>query len=306
MDGLVYSLAALVGIDATALGGYGMVGGAGTVRLPWLVPLGGLELTLDPLGGFFLMLIGSAAVPASIYAMGAAPGERRDRFTYLAFVLSMCLVPLAANMMTFAITWELMSIASYFLVLHNRESKSSVYAGWVYAVMTHAGLACLLAGMLLLDAWTGSPRFEDWRAAAPALTGAARNGAFVLLALGFAGKAGVVPLHVWLPLAHPAAPSHVSALMSGVMVKLGVYGLLRIGLDWLGGGPPWWGVFSRPRAWSTRRRRSPARSSGSSISSTGHGSGSTSTCIPSRASSCGASLTRAQRAPSSTTGCTPR
>ena len=242
MDGLVYSLAALVGIAATALGGYGMVGGAGTVRLPWLVPLGGLELTLDPLGGFFLMLIGSAAVPASIYAMGAAPGERRDRFTYLAFVLSMCLVPLAANMMTFAITWELMSIASYFLVLHDRESKSSVYAGWVYAVMTHAGLACLLAGMLLLGAWTGSPRFEDWRVAAPALTGAARNGAFVLLALGFAGKAGVIPLHVWLPLAHPAAPSHVSALMSGVMIKLGVYGLVRVSLDWLGVGPPWWGV----------------------------------------------------------------
>ena len=112
MHGLVYGFAALVGIAAAALGGYGMVGGAGAVRLPWLVPLGGLELTLDPLGGFFLALIGAAAVPASIHALGAAPSERRDRFTYLAFVLSMCLVPLAANMMTFVITWELMSIAS--------------------------------------------------------------------------------------------------------------------------------------------------------------------------------------------------
>jgi hydrogenase-4 component B len=174
--------------------------------------------------------------------MGDAPGERRDRLGYLVFVLSMCLVPLAANTMTFAITWELMSLASYFLVLHDRESKASVYAGWVYAVMTHAGLACLLAGMLLLGAWTGSPRFEDWRVAAPALSGPARNAAFVLLALGFAGKAGVIPLHVWLPLAHPAAPSHVSALMSGVMIKLGVYGLMRVSLDWLGVGPAWWGV----------------------------------------------------------------
>jgi hydrogenase-4 component B len=242
MHGVVYGFAALMGIAATALGGYGMVGGAGTVRLPWLVPLGGLELTLDPLGAFFLALIGFAAVPASIYALGSAPGEARDRFTYLAFVLSMCLVPLAANTMTFAITWELMSITSYFLVIHDRESKPSVYAGWVYAVMTHAGLACLLAGMLLLGAWTGSPRFEDWRAAAPALTSTARSGAFVLLALGFAGKAGVIPLHVWLPLAHPAAPSHVSALMSGVMIKLGVYGLVRASLDWLGVGPTWWGV----------------------------------------------------------------
>jgi hydrogenase-4 component B len=242
MDRLAYGLAALVGIAATALGSYGVSGGVGTLRVAWLVPLGGLELTLDPLGGFFLALIGFAAVPASIYAMGSSPGERRDRFAYLVFVLSMGLVPLAANTMTFAITWELMSLASYFLVLHNRESKASIYAGWVYAVMTHAGLACLLAGMLLLGAWTGSPRFEDWHAAGPALSGAARNAVFVLLGLGFAGKAGVIPLHVWLPLAHPAAPSHVSALMSGVMIKLGVYGLLRVSLDWLGVGPAWWGV----------------------------------------------------------------
>jgi hydrogenase-4 component B len=242
MDRLAYGLAALVGIAATALGSYGMLGGGGTLRVAWLVPLGGLELTLDPLGGFFLALIGFAAVPASIYALGSSAGERRDRFAYLVFVLSMCLVPLAANTMTFAITWELMSLASYFLVLHDRESKASIYAGWVYAVMTHAGLACLLAGMLLLGAWTGSPRFEDWRAAAPALSGTARNAVFVLLGLGFAGKAGVIPLHVWLPLAHPAAPSHVSALMSGVMIKLGVYGLLRVSLDWLGTGPAWWGV----------------------------------------------------------------
>jgi len=242
MDRLAYGLAALVGIAATALGSYGMIGGVGTLRVAWLVPLGGLELTLDPLGGFFLALIGFAAVPASIYAMGSSPGERRDRFACLVFVLSMGLVPLAANTMTFAITWELMSLASYFLVLHDRESKASIYAGWVYAVMTHAGLACLLAGMLLLGAWTGSPRFEDWRAAAPALSATARNAVFVLLGLGFAGKAGVIPLHVWLPLAHPAAPSHVSALMSGVMIKLGVYGLLRVSFDWLGTGPAWWGV----------------------------------------------------------------
>ena len=242
MDRFAYGLATLVGIAATAVGSCGMSGRVGTLRVAWLVPLGGLELTLDPLGGFFLALIGFAAVPASIYAMSSSPAERRDRFAYLVFVFSMCLVPLAANTMTFAIAWELMSLASYFLVLHDRESKRSIYAGWVYAVMTHAGLACLLAGMLLLGAWTGSPRFEDWRAAAPALSSAARNAVFVLLGLGFAGKAGVIPLHVWLPLAHPAAPSHVSALMSGVMIKLGVYGLLRVSLDWLGVGPAWWGV----------------------------------------------------------------
>jgi hydrogenase-4 component B len=242
MNRLVYAVVALVGIAAVALGGYGMAGGGGTLRLAWLVPLGGLELTLDPLGGLFVALIGFAAVPASVYAIGYPDGGGRGRFAYVVFVVSMCLVPLAANAMTFLMAWELMSLVSYFLVLHDRESRESLRAGWIYAVMTHAGLACLLAGMLLLGADVGSLRFADWRASAPALAPTTRNAAFVLLALGFAGKAGVIPLHVWLPLAHPAAPSHVSALMSGVMIKLGVYGLLRVSLDWLGPGPPWWGA----------------------------------------------------------------
>ena len=242
MTRLAYGLVALIGIAAAGLGGYGVVGGAGTLRLAWLVPLGGLELTLDPLGGLFLGLIGFAAVPTSVYAMGYPDADGRGRFAYVVFVVSMCVVPLAANTMTFVIAWELMSLASYFLVLHDRESKESIRAAWIYAVMTHAGLACLLAGMLLLGADLGSLRFADWRVSAPALDPATRNAAFILLALGFAGKAGVIPLHVWLPLAHPAAPSHVSALMSSVMIKLGVYGLLRVSLDWLGSGPPWWGV----------------------------------------------------------------
>ena len=242
MTRLAYGLVALIGIAAAGLGGYGVVGGAGTLRLAWLVPLGGLELTLDPLGGLFLGLIGFAAVPASVYAMGYPDGDGRGRFAYVVFVVSMCLVPVAANAMTFVIAWELMSLASYFLVLHDRESEESIRAAWIYAVMTHVGLACLLAGMLLLGADLGSLRFADWRISAPALDPTTRNAVFVLLALGFAGKAGVIPLHVWLPLAHPAAPSHVSALMSGVMIKLGIYGLLRVTLDWLGSGPPWWGV----------------------------------------------------------------
>ena len=237
-----YALAVALGAAATALGLAGMLGRTWALAVPWLVPLGGLELVVDPLGGFFLALVGCATVPVSVYAIGYTGGERRGVLAYLVFVGSMCLVPLAANLMTFAIAWELMSLASYFLVLHDRRERESVHAAWVYAVMTHAGLACLLAGMLLLGVWTGSFSFADWRAAAPGLTALARDVAFVLLAAGFLGKAGVIPLHVWLPLAHPAAPSHVSALMSGVMIKLGVYGLLRAGFDWLGAGPPWWGV----------------------------------------------------------------
>ncbi len=238
-----YLLALAVGVAATALGLAGMLGRVGALSVPWLVPLGGLELALDPLGGFFLALIGFVTIPASIYALGAPAGERRGVLAYLVFIGSMCLVPLTANLMTFAIAWELMSLASYFLVLHDHRERGTVRAAWVYAVMTHAGLACLLGGMLLLGAWTGSLKFSDWRTAAPHLAPWARDVVFFLLAAGFLGKAGVIPLHVWLPLAHPAAPSHVSALMSGVMIKLGVYGLLRAGFDWLGAGPAWWGVM---------------------------------------------------------------
>jgi hydrogenase-4 component B len=242
MAALGYLLAAALGLGGAALGAAGALGRTWTVRLPALLPLGGLELAMDPLGGLFLALVSATAVPASIYALGYVRGDARGLPPYLLFLAAMGVVPLAANALTFLLAWELMSLASYALVLHDRRTHESVSAAWVYAVMTHAGLACLLAGMLLLGAWTGSFAFADWRAAAPALGPAARNAAFVLLGLGFATKAGIIPLHVWLPLAHPAAPSHVSALMSGVMIKLGVYGLLRAGLDWLGGGPAWWGV----------------------------------------------------------------
>jgi hydrogenase-4 component B len=242
MSVLLFGLAAAGGALATVVGVAGMLGAGGSLSLPGLVPLGGIELSLDPLGGLFLAMVGATAIPASIYAIGYAGGERRGVLAYLAFVSAMSLVPLAANVMTFLIAWELMSLASYFLVLHDRDDPESVDAAWLYAVMSQAGLACLLAGMLLLTAATGSATFADWASAAPDLTPGARVLPLLLLGLGFASKAGVIPLHVWLPRAHPAAPSHVSALMSGVMVKLGIYGLVRASLDWLSPTPVWWGA----------------------------------------------------------------
>ena len=246
MAALVYTLTALLGAAAAATGVAGMLGASWAVDVDWLVPLGGLALEMDALAGLFVALVGATAVPASLYAIGYTGRERRGCLAYLVFVAAMLAVPLAANVMTFALAWELMSLASYVLVLDGaragREPAASAHAGWVYAVMTHAGLACLLAGMLLLTAWTGSARFADWAAAAPTLSAEARSLVWALLALGFAAKAGGVPLHVWLPLAHPAAPSHVSALMSGVMIKLGVYGLLRASFVWLAPALPWWGA----------------------------------------------------------------
>jgi len=243
MSTAAFALAVGLGLVATIAGMHGMLGASWTWQAPWPLPLGGIELAMNPLGGFFLALIGLVTIPVSLYAIGYARGVRPGLLAYGVFVASMALVPLAANVLTFLLAWELMSLASYVLVIQSSDDPQSLRGGWVYAVMTHAGLACLLAAMLMLDAWTGSLRFADWHAAAPSLSLSARSVAFVLLALGFGVKAGLIPLHVWLPLALPAAPSHVSALMSGVMIKLGVYGLFRAGLDWLGDGPTWWGVL---------------------------------------------------------------
>jgi formate hydrogenlyase subunit 3/multisubunit Na+/H+ antiporter MnhD subunit len=242
----VYAVTAVLGAAAAVAGLAGVSGVAWSAGAPWLLPLGGLALELDPVGGLFVALVGIVTVPASVYAIGYAGAERRGALAYLVFVAAMLAVPLAGSVMTFALAWELMSLASYALVLDGaragREAAASTRAAWAYALMTHAGLACLLSGMLLMTAWTGSASFADWTARAPGLEPAARSLAWALLALGFAAKAGAVPLHVWLPLAHPAAPSHVSALMSGVMIKLGVYGLLRASFGWLGPAVPWWGT----------------------------------------------------------------
>jgi len=242
MARFLYGLAALAGVGGAGVGVAGLLGRAWSVRVEGLVPIGGLELAMDPLAGFFLALVGVTTVATSLYAVGGAGRHGGEAGAYLVFVGALGVVPLAANAMTFLVAWELMSVASWILVLGGRDDEAARRAAWVYAVMTHAGLACLVAGMLLLGAHTGSLRFADWSAAAPALAPGVRDAAALLLALGFAGKAGVIPLHVWLPLAHPAAPSHVSALMSGVMIKLGVYGLVRIGFEWLGTAPPAWGV----------------------------------------------------------------
>jgi formate hydrogenlyase subunit 3/multisubunit Na+/H+ antiporter MnhD subunit len=241
MTRLAYVIAALGSAAAFVLGIDGLLGHEWRVAVPWLLPIGGVELAMDRLGALFLVVVAGTAFVTSVYALDYDRTQPRGRFAYLLFVASMAIVPLAANVVTFLVAWELMSLASYLLVLRDR-SRSTARAAWVYAVMTHAGFACLLAGMLLLGTLTGSFRFADWPRAMADLTPVARNGLFALLALAFAGKAGVIPFHVWLPMAHPAAPSHVSALMSGVMVKLGVYGLIRVAFEWLGNAPAWWGV----------------------------------------------------------------
>jgi formate hydrogenlyase subunit 3/multisubunit Na+/H+ antiporter MnhD subunit len=148
---------------------------------------------------------------------------------------SMLLVVTARNGVLFLVSWEIMSLSSFFLVMFEDEKPGVREAGWTYLVTTHLGTALLLAMFVLLGRNSGSLDF-DALSAPEAIAGVV----FLLGLIGFGTKAGLMPLHVWLPEAHPVAPSYVSAVMSGVMIKMGIYGLLRT-LTWLGEPPAWWG-----------------------------------------------------------------
>ncbi|MGW0196870.1 proton-conducting transporter transmembrane domain-containing protein [Nonomuraea sp. NPDC003201] len=239
--------ALVTGLGTAGAGGFGVaagvaaaLGGRWNVWLPELLPLAGVRLSLDGLGGVFVAVTGGVAVCASLYAIGYAREHGRVVHGVLPlFVGSMLLVPAAASVSTLLLAWELMALTSLLLVLAEHAHRPQVgRAGMWYAVMTHLGFAAILAGLALFAAHAGGETFEQLRAAE--LPAAARNAVFLATLIGFASKAGIVPVHVWLPRAHPEAPSHVSALMSAAMVNMGVYGIVRVGLDLLGGGAAWW------------------------------------------------------------------
>jgi hydrogenase-4 component B len=211
-----------------------------------LQPLGGLSLRVDPLSAFFLLLIGATGIPAALFAvdylrgLDEFPRGRALHALFAVFLGGMCLVTAADNVITFLFAWEVMALSSLLLVASDRQQEDAGAAGVWYAVMTHAGFVVLLAAFLVL-AQGGSWEFEAIRARASSLPVGTATVVFVLAAVAFGSKAGLVPLHVWLPRAHPAAPSHVSALMSAAMVKLGVYGAIRVLFDLMPVARPWWG-----------------------------------------------------------------
>ena len=214
-------------------------------RFPWPVPYGEFFIELDPLSAWFLLPTFLLSALSAIYGVGyLRPWLGRRSlgpvwFFYCLLVLGMMLVLLARNAVLFLFAWELMAVASFFLVTFEHERPSVREAGWIYLVATHLGTAFLLAFFLLLGRETGSMDFDVWAAQGIHTQGLA-SVLFLLAVVGFGTKAGFMPLHVWLPEAHPAAPSHVSALMSGVMIKTGIYGLLRA-FTFLGTPPFWWG-----------------------------------------------------------------
>ncbi|MBT8227127.1 MAG: hydrogenase 4 subunit B [Dactylosporangium sp.] len=235
---------ALIGVAGIVAGVAALAGPTFAADLPFLIPVLGARLAVDPLGGLFTAVTGGVVTAAAIYGIGYNRGRHGQRgraaqALTAVFAWSMIMVPCAASVTTLLATWELMALASLLLVVAEHHRRTAVAeAGRWYAAMTQLGFIALLLGLVLFAATAGGDSFDALRAADPS---PARSAViFVLVLLGFGSKAGLVPAHVWLPRAHPEAPSPVSAMLSAAMVNLGVYGVLRVGFDLAGGGTRWW------------------------------------------------------------------
>jgi hydrogenase-4 component B len=217
------------------------VAGTATVTLPLGLPWLGAHFRMDALSAFFLVVVNLGAASASLFALGHGRHEHAPMRVlpfYPVFLAGMSLVVVADDAYSFLFSWELMSLSSWALVVAHHATRGNLQAGYIYIVMASFGTFALLLAFGLLAGPDGGYAFSAMRDAAVSPTVAAL--VLMLVLLGAGSKAGLVPLHVWLPLAHPAAPSHVSALMSGVMTKVAVYAFVRIVFDLLG-SPEWWG-----------------------------------------------------------------
>jgi hydrogenase-4 component B len=210
-----------------------------SIQWAWHVPGGSFAVGLDPLSALFLLVIFGISAPVCVYGASYLWRSRHEHnlgmawFFTAVLIVSMGLVVIARNAVLFLVAWEVMSLSSFFLVMLEDKKSGVQTAGWIYLVAAHFGTAFLIALFILLG-HNGSFDFNQFSPAAHA------GLLFILCLIGFGTKAGFVPLHVWLPEAHPAAPSHISALMSGVMIKMGIYGIVRT-LTFLGPPPEWWG-----------------------------------------------------------------
>ena len=245
---VLFPLGALAAVGVAFLGAIALLAGHSPQIL--LLPLGLPNLPfharLDTLSAFFLLLLGLAGAGISTFAagyfrsgQGTAPGLLC--LQYHVFLASMALVILADDAYFFMVVWETMALSSYFLVTSQHRIPEIRRAGFLYLLMAHIGALCILLSFGVLQGGRWQFTFDAMRGAS--LTPFWASAAFLLALIGFGAKAGLVPLHVWLPEAHPAAPSPVSALMSGLMLKTAVYGMLRITFDLLHIRYWWWGVL---------------------------------------------------------------
>jgi formate hydrogenlyase subunit 3/multisubunit Na+/H+ antiporter MnhD subunit len=239
------SAAASAALAAAALAG--LFDAPQTAVLPIGLPQLPLHLRLDPLSAFFVLLLGAASAGISAFAAGYfRKGEGTPPgllcLQYHVFLAGMVAVMLADDAYAFMVMWELMALASFFLVTANHRVPEIRRAGYLYLLLAHVGALAILLCFGVLQAGSGDYTFAGMRA--QQLDPFWSSIAFLLALLGFGAKAGLLPVHVWLPEAHPAAPSPVSALMSGVMLKTAVYGLLRVSFDLLPAPLWWWGVLA--------------------------------------------------------------
>lgn len=238
----VGSIAAIVSGVSTLISGSSF-----SATLPFGLPWLNWHVRLDALSGFFFALIGVITFAISLYGPGYVREFEHGKqplsvlgiFTGL-FIVGMLLVVIADDAFMFMVAWELMSLSSYFLVAYQHDRAANRRAAFLYLLMAHVSGLSILLGFGVLASFSGSFAFDILRATEiPALWATI---AFTLTFFGFGMKAGLVPLHAWLPEAHPVAPSHISALMSGVMLKVAVYGFIRMTFDLLGDIHWGWGV----------------------------------------------------------------
>jgi hydrogenase-4 component B len=245
----LFPLGALLGLGVAFLGWGALQPGRlpETVVLPLGLPELPFHLRLDALSGFFALLIGAVGAGISIFAAGyfragegTAPGLLC--LQYHVFLASMVLVVLANDAYLFMVAWETMALSSYFLVTTQHRIPEIRRAGFLYLLIAHIGAMSILLCFGVLQGGSWQFTFDAMRG--PTLSPVWATAVFLLALLGFGAKAGLVPLHVWLPEAHPAAPSPVSAMMSGLMLKTAVYGFLRVTFDLLHTGLWWWGAVT--------------------------------------------------------------
>lgn len=219
-----------------------------TITVPSSLSFGPAQFKIDYLSALLLLVISFLGFISSIFALGYCREYKGKKsipllgFFYNVFILNMVLVVTVQNAFWFLMVWELMSLASYFLVVFEHEKPEALKAGTLYLVMTHIGTAFITAAFLVLFVHSGSFSFQSFSANANTLPLHLKNTVFICALVGFGIKAGMLPFHIWLPEAHPQAPSHVSALMSGVMIKVAVFMLIRFLFSFLGGVCQWWGI----------------------------------------------------------------
>jgi hydrogenase-4 component B len=230
-----------------------MMGKPFTWIIPNVIPFFNLEIFVDGVSAFFLLIIGIVSFAVSLYSIGYSKEYQVEKrtsalgFLFNTFILSMVLVVTSNNAFFFLLFWELMSLTSFFLVIYDHNKEENLKSGMTYLVMTHFGTAFIFASFLLGYIQTGSFSFDSFRNSSATFPLLIKNLVFIFAFIGFGTKAGMIPLHIWLPKAHPSAPSNVSALMSAVMIKIGIYGMIRTIFDFSGFGMSpdfaWWGML---------------------------------------------------------------